>query len=86
MNVNHYDGIISKMKKRDILKPAVSCLLSVSISSETDISGARMTSGNNIFEYFREWMQRSYMGVEVWQFLVSFLFILLGFMLKKIYL
>ena len=72
------------MKKRDILKPAVSCLLSVSISSETDISGARMTSGNNIFEYFREWMQRSYMGVEVWQFLVSFLFILLGFMLKKI--
>ncbi|HNS33459.1 MAG TPA: hypothetical protein PKN36_10900, partial [bacterium] len=43
-----------------------------------------MTLRLDIPRHLPVWMQKEIIGVEVWQFIAAFLFILLGMVLKKI--
>lgn len=54
------------------------------LALEADTAESKMNLDFYMSEYFPEWMQRKIIGVEIWQFIGVFLFILLGFTLKKI--
>jgi len=50
----------------------------------TVVKDGRMTLRLDIPRHLPVWMQKEIIGVEVWQFIAAFLFILLGMVLKKI--
>lgn len=55
-------------------------------TDEDDVTHAESVARvrEDLNAYFPRWMQHELIGVTVWQFMLSFLFILLGMMLKKL--
>lgn len=56
------------------------------VFSDTHLVQDSQASGSSLdySPFFPVWMQREFMGTAVWQFLVAFIFILLGLVLKKL--
>ncbi|MCD6220933.1 mechanosensitive ion channel family protein [bacterium] len=59
-------------------------LLFSATKTETTLTETRIYPHFDFSSYFPLWMSKTFMGVAIWQFITAFIFVLLGFVAKKI--